>query len=96
MLFRSRGALVKEDGNTVEAFDIFLGGNLGSGAGFGQRLNCRLREDDLLMAVHRFIKNYLDNRKDNETFHDFVMRVDLEVFRKLAEEKESRLDDMKV
>lgn len=91
-----RGALVKEDGNTIEAFDIFLGGNLGSVAGFGQRLNCRLREDDLLMAVYRFVEHYLDNRKDNETFHDFVMRVDLEVFRKLAEEKESRLEDMKV
>ncbi len=79
-----RGALLKENGNSCEGFDVFLGGALGKNAAFGQRLNLRFKEEDLLKAVHSFIENYLNHRKDNETFHSFVERVGLEYFEKLA------------
>ncbi len=76
-----RGSVIKEEGKSYEAFDMFLGGKLGQEATFGRKLDLRLRENELLKAIAKIIEQYLVHRKNNETFHNFVARVDLRTFR---------------
>ncbi len=84
-----QAAIIKEGGNTFEAFDVFLGGKLGARASFGQKLKCRLKSGDLLPVICKFIEYYLNNHISNETFHEFVMRVGISDFQKLVEEKDT-------
>jgi ferredoxin-nitrite reductase len=46
-----RGSIIKQEGKRYEAFDVFLGGKLGQGATFGQKLDLRLRENELIKAI---------------------------------------------
>jgi ferredoxin-nitrite reductase len=75
-----RGSIIKQEGKRYEAFDVFLGGKLGQGATFGQKLDLRLRENELIKAIAKIIEQYLAHRKDNETFHNFISRVDARGF----------------
>ena len=73
-----KGQLVMdEDGRQVEGFQVHLGGGLGLAPGFGKKLRAHKVTsaglDDYVTAV---VHAYLADRRDRESFQDWVVRAD--------------------
>jgi sulfite reductase (ferredoxin) len=65
----------------VEGFQIHLGGGLtlksGQAAGFGRKVRgLKTTAVELPSYVERVARNYLDARKDGESFAEWVVRAD--------------------
>ncbi|MEV2607820.1 nitrite/sulfite reductase [Paenibacillus larvae] len=75
-----QGTLVKTQEGMVDAFDIAVGGILGSGATFNERLKGRVKGDDVGPVLVRLITFFKENRKKEETFHQFYKRVGISPF----------------
>lgn len=86
-----RGSLIKTDSGNEEAYDVFIGGKLGPGAQFGQKLNNRLRKADAINFVISAVEYYMKERREEELFHDFVKRQDISVFQELINKSSSLL-----
>ncbi|MRJ77111.1 nitrite/sulfite reductase [Aeromicrobium sp. SMF47] len=78
-----KGMLVNDaDGNTVEGFQVHLGGALGLQAGFGRKLRAhKVAADDLPDYVEKLSRTYLEQRDVEESFARWVARADEEVLR---------------
>lgn len=78
-----KGMLVLDDeGNTVEGFQVHLGGALGLEAGFGRKLRQhKVTGDHLPAYVEKISKTYLEQRETDESFARWVARADEEVLR---------------
>jgi sulfite reductase (ferredoxin) len=64
-------------GPTVEGFQIHLGGGLGVSAGFGRKLRgLKTTSADLPDYVERIVRRWLDQRRDDEPFAEWVVRAD--------------------
>lgn len=75
-----QGTLVKTQEGMVDAFDIAVRGILGSGATFNERLKGRVKGDDVGPVLVRLITFFKENRKKEETFHQFYKRVGISPF----------------
>ncbi len=65
------------DGNDVEGFQVHLGGRLGQEAGFGRSVKgLRLPADELPDYVERLVRAFEDDRTEDETFSEWVVRAD--------------------
>ncbi|NLD50471.1 MAG: nitrite/sulfite reductase [Clostridiaceae bacterium] len=78
-----RAALIKTDSQREEAFDVFIGGKLGPGAQFGQKLKTRIRKAEAASCISSIIEYYMKERRKEELFHDFVRRQDISAFQAL-------------
>jgi len=78
-----KGMLVlDDDGNTVEGFQVHLGGALGLEAGFGRKLRQhKVTGDHLPEYVEKLSKTYLKERDHDESFARWVARADEEALR---------------
>ncbi|MET1062827.1 MAG: nitrite/sulfite reductase [Aeromicrobium sp.] len=78
-----KGMLVNDaDGNTVEGFQVHLGGALGFQAGFGRKLRAhKVAGDQLPDYIEKLSRTYLEQREDDESFARWVSRADDEVLR---------------
>ncbi|AWB92607.1 nitrite/sulfite reductase [Aeromicrobium chenweiae] len=78
-----KGMLVNDaDGNTVEGFQVHLGGALGLQAGFGRKLRAhKVAADHLPDYVEKLSRTYLEQRDADESFARWVARADEEVLR---------------
>ena len=78
-----KGMLVNDaDGNTVEGFQVHLGGALGLQAGFGRKLRAhKVSASQLPDYVEKLSRTYLEQRDDDESFARWVARADEEVLR---------------
>ena len=78
-----KGMLVNDaDGNTVEGFQVHLGGALGLEAGFGRKLRAhKVAADHLPDYVEKLSRTYIEQREDDESFARWVSRADEEVLR---------------
>ncbi|NRQ50509.1 nitrite/sulfite reductase [Aeromicrobium stalagmiti] len=78
-----KGMLVNDaDGNTVEGFQVHLGGALGLEAGFGRKLRAhKVAAGELPGYVEKLSRTYLEQRDDDESFARWVARADEEVLR---------------
>jgi len=81
-----QGSLVKTPQGMVESFDIAIGGTLGPGAQFNTVLKGRVKGDDVGKVLEQLILFYKENRKEGESFHDFVLRVGVDAFQKKLDE----------
>jgi sulfite reductase (ferredoxin) len=64
-------------GDTVEGFQIMLGGGLGHHAGFGRKLRgLKTAATDLPDYVERVVRRWLAQRSDDEAFATWVLRAD--------------------
>jgi sulfite reductase (ferredoxin) len=64
-------------GETVDGFQIHLGGGLGLHAGFGRKVRgLKSTAADLPDFVERIVRTWLSQRKDEETFAAWVIRAD--------------------
>ncbi|MCK2217444.1 nitrite/sulfite reductase [Actinomadura sp. ATCC 31491] len=73
-----KGQLVVDDnGDQVEGFQIHLGGSVGVNAGFGRKVRgLKTTAKGLPDYVERVVKNYDAQRKEGESFADWVQRAD--------------------
>ncbi|MBV9593914.1 MAG: nitrite/sulfite reductase [Actinobacteria bacterium] len=65
------------DGEDVEAFQVHLGGQLGSEASFGRKFRgLKVLADEAPDYAERVLRGYLDRREDGETFAAYAARAD--------------------
>jgi sulfite reductase (ferredoxin) len=72
------------DGNRIGAYDIFVRGALGPGAGIGASLFRRVPSDALDGAVEGIVRGWLTGRDEGESFADFQRRLSDEELGALA------------
>ncbi|MER5997335.1 nitrite/sulfite reductase [Nonomuraea sp. NPDC003707] len=69
--------VVDENGDQVEGFQIHLGGSLGVNAGFGRKVRgLKTTAKALPDYVERVVKHYDAQKKEGESFADWVQRAD--------------------
>ncbi|MER7501679.1 nitrite/sulfite reductase [Nonomuraea pusilla] len=69
--------VVDENGEQVEGFQIHLGGSLGVSSGFGRKVRgLKTTAAALPDYVERVVTNYDTQKKDGESFADWVQRAD--------------------
>jgi sulfite reductase (ferredoxin) len=73
-----KGQLVLDaDGRQVEGFQVHLGGGLGLDPKFGKKLRAhKVTSSDLDDYVTNVVSAFLDQRRDDESFADWVARAD--------------------
>jgi sulfite reductase (ferredoxin) len=78
-----KGQLVEdEDGNTVEGFQVHLGGSLGQDSAFGRKLRQhKVLSGDIGDYMDRVVRNFVKNRDDGERFAQWAVRADEEDLR---------------
>ncbi|MBW9216767.1 nitrite/sulfite reductase [Mumia sp. zg.B53] len=77
-----KGQLVLDGGRQVEGFQVHLGGALGLTPGFGRKLRAhKVTAEALPDYVERVVRGYLDHRRDDESFAEWVSRADEEQLR---------------
>jgi ferredoxin-nitrite reductase len=81
-----QGALIKTPEGMVDAFDIAVGGILGPNATFNTTLKGRVLGDKVAPVLEQLIIFYKENRSEEETFHQYFLRVGAPAFQeKLTE-----------
>ena len=82
------GATRGEGGNQVPAYEVFLGGNYGNGATrYGQRLaGVKVPSRRAPALVGHFLRFYVENRQEGETFNALVDRLGTKPFEAIASE----------
>ncbi len=78
-----RGALAKISGQTVEGYELQIGGTLGLKNCFCTKLKGFIPANVVPEALELLISFFKDNKKDSESFHEFVQRTGTEVFQEL-------------
>lgn len=73
-----KGQMVDDgDGNSVEGFQVHLGGSLGLDSGFGRKLRQhKVTSDELGDYIDRVSRNFLKHRSDGERFAQWAVRAD--------------------
>jgi len=72
-----QGCTKKVDGQSVEHFDVFLGGGLGDHDSGGARFNKRVKRipaEEVPAAINKAIENYRGKKQGEESFADFCAR----------------------
>ena len=65
------------DGTDVEAFQVHLGGQLGSEAAFGRKFRgLKVTADEASDYAERILKGFVDRREGNESFGSYVVRAE--------------------
>lgn len=80
-----QAAMVKSGDRMEEAYDVFIGGKLGPGAQFAQKLKGRIKEDNLLPLIHLFVSSYLEKRNGAESFNEFIKRLGISFFQEILD-----------
>ncbi|MFE7625163.1 MULTISPECIES: nitrite/sulfite reductase [unclassified Streptomyces] len=71
--------MLDADGNSVEGFQVHLGGALGLDAGFGRKVRgLKVTSEELPDYVERVIGRYLEEREENERFATWAARASAE------------------
>ncbi|EKF23172.1 sulfite reductase [Mycolicibacterium hassiacum DSM 44199] len=73
-----KGQMVDDgNGNSVEGFQVHLGGSLGLDAGFGRKLRGhKVLSSELGDYIERVVRNFVKQRQDGERFATWAMRAD--------------------
>lgn len=71
--------MLDAEGNSVEGFQVHLGGALGLDAGFGRKVRgLKVTSEELPDYVERVIGRYLEEREENERFATWAARASAE------------------
>ena len=77
---------INEDGDTVDGYDVLVGGGYSEHAAIGREVFPKVTTADAPRVVERLLKSYLANRSGpDETFHAFTNARDVDVLKELAE-----------
>ncbi len=69
------GKLIKEGNETTQAYDVHIGGRLGSEARFGRLTEEKVPAPALKQKIAPLFGNYLEKREPSETLGDFYNRL---------------------
>jgi ferredoxin-nitrite reductase len=76
---------INEDGDTVDGFNVLIGGGYGPEATIARELFANVKAEDAPRTVAHILNVYLQQRvSKEETFLAFTRRVDIEAFRTIA------------
>jgi ferredoxin-nitrite reductase len=70
-----RGARTKVNGETVDAFDAFIGGRLGQNRRFNDLLKGKIIARDVHLFIDKLLRVYDAGKQPGETFADYTDRV---------------------
>lgn len=73
-----RGARTKIDGKMVDAYDLFVGGRLGSHRRFNELLKGKILASEVHVAIDALLRYYDSRKHAAETFSDFCQRTSRE------------------
>lgn len=73
-----QGTGVKIGDNVMEAFEFWLGGSLGIDGAFATKLQGSIPAQSIPLALEKLIGFYAQNKKNDETFTNFVKRIGIE------------------
>ncbi len=78
-----KGQMVDDgDGNSVEGFQVHLGGSLGLDSGFGRKLRQhKVTSAELGDYIERVVRNFVKQRNDGERFAQWAIRAEEEELR---------------
>ena len=73
-----KGIIARDaDGADVEAFQVHLGGQLGTEAAFGRKFRgLKVTADEAPVYAERILRGYTERRHDGETFASYVTRAE--------------------
>jgi sulfite reductase (ferredoxin) len=73
-----KGQMVDDgEGNSVEGFQVHLGGSLGLDSGFGRKLRQhKVTSDELGDYIDRVARNFVKHRNDGERFAQWALRAE--------------------
>ena len=73
-----KGQMVDDgDGNSVEGFQVHLGGSLGLDSGFGRKLRQhKVTSDELGDYIERVVRNFVKHRSAGERFAQWAIRAE--------------------
>lgn len=73
-----KGQMVDDgDGNSVEGFQVHLGGSLGLDSGFGRKLRQhKVMSQELGDYIDRVVRNFVKQRNEGERFAEWALRAD--------------------
>ncbi len=73
-----KGQMVDDgDGNSVEGFQVHLGGSLGLDSGFGRKLRQhKVTSDELGDYIDRVVRNFVKQRDGDERFANWALRAE--------------------
>jgi ferredoxin-nitrite reductase len=80
-----KGTVGKWNGETVDKFELSIGGELGINARFAIPLQGAVRAEKVQDVLGEFISYYRESRLAQESFFDFVSRVEIEVFQEILD-----------
>lgn len=78
-----KGQMVDDgEGNSVEGFQVHLGGSLGLDSGFGRKLRQhKVTSDELGDYIERVVRNFVKQRSEGERFAQWAVRAEEEELR---------------
>jgi ferredoxin-nitrite reductase len=76
---------INDDGDTVDGYDILVGGGFSSTASIAREIHSAVAATDAPKTIERLLKSYLAHRASPaETFYEFTARHDIETLKELA------------
>jgi sulfite reductase beta subunit-like hemoprotein len=69
------GSKTKRDGQIVDAYDIFVGGQMGRGAAFNHPVLRKIPAAECAKRLEQLLLGFKQQRKDQEPFNDWCKRV---------------------
>jgi ferredoxin-nitrite reductase len=76
---------VGEDGDTVEGYDVHVGGGFGHEAGIGRLIYRDVKAEDAPERIEGLLRAYLGHRADTaESFHAFTNRHDIDALKAMS------------
>jgi len=77
---------IGEEGDTVEGYNILIGGGFAEDAAIGRELYSNVKAEEAPHVVARILRAFIANRADkDETFVVFAGRNDIDAIRRLAD-----------
>ena len=77
---------INEDGDTVDGYDIHVGGGFSTTPSIGREIYPAVKAEDCAVHVERLLKAYLANRSDpNESFLAFTTGKEIEELKAMAD-----------
>ncbi|WP_227874419.1 hypothetical protein [Tumebacillus algifaecis] len=70
------GALVRRDGQMVDAFDVSISGGLGANAKFNRKIVLKVPGEQVQHTIANIVRSYLDKRLPDESFREYANRID--------------------
>ncbi|MBI2165743.1 MAG: nitrite/sulfite reductase [Chloroflexi bacterium] len=79
-----QGAAMRNNGAQIPAYEVFIGGSQTNGVRLGRQLKARCPSKQIPAAVKGFVDFYVKQRREGETFNQFVDRLGLEPFEQIV------------